>query len=339
METRDLRTFLAVAETGSITRAAALLDRSQPSVTRTIQDLEAELGLALLQRVGRRIMLSEEGVAFEEEARRVLNSLSGLATRARAIAAGKGRMLQVASTSAIATALIPPALAGFAVEALPSEVHVAQYLPNVVAQEVRAGRAEIGFSSMPLDLPGLEVLRLYAANDVAAFPKGDPLSQYDVVPLSAFAGRRLVTMLDPTRFQHRVARAMEASDVRPGPVIRTNVSYSALRLVQKMGAVSIVDPVSAYGVTLPDVVIRPIDTAIPFYWGVVAAMARPLRPLVAQLVEAVEAEALRLIPNLRMLDPSDAAQACLSQESDANAPTGTQSAALASRQMHDRGSR
>lgn len=303
MESRDLQTFLAVAETGSITKAAVLLERSQPSVTRAIQDLEAELGFALLRRVGRRVMLSDEGVAFEEEARRVLNSLSGLATRARAIAAGKGRMLQVVSTSAIATALIPSALAGFPVEGLPSEIHIAQYLPNVVAQEVSAGRAEAGFSSMPLDVPGLEVVRLYSANDVAAFPEGDPLSKYEVVPLSAFAGRRFVTMLDPARFQRQVSHAMETRDIRPGPTIRTNVSYSALRLVQKTGAVSIIDPVSAFGVSMPGVVIRPIDVALPFYWGAVAAAGRPLRPLAAQMVEAVEAEALRLIPGLEIHDP------------------------------------
>ncbi|WP_082143790.1 LysR family transcriptional regulator [Nitratireductor soli] len=309
METRDLQTFLAVAETGSITKAAMLLQRSQPSVTRTIQELEAKLGFSLLRRAGRRVMLSEEGIAFEEDARRVLNSLSGLAARARSIAAGKGRTLRVAATSAIATGLIPAALADFAVDKLPSEIQIAQYLPNMVAQEVGSGGAEIGFSSMPLDVPGLEIVRLYRANDVAALPEGDPLAEYDVVPLAAFAGRRFVTMLDPGRFQRQVSRVMEANGVRQGPLIRTNVSYSALRLVQKTGVVSIIDPVSAYGVTLPGVVIRPIDVSVPFYWGAVAAAARPLRPLVAQLIDAVEAEALRLIPDLEILDPSRGAPA------------------------------
>ncbi|WP_295807525.1 LysR family transcriptional regulator [uncultured Nitratireductor sp.] len=308
METRDLQTFLAVAETGSITKAAVLLERSQPSVTRTIQDLEAKLGFSLLQRAGRRVMLSDEGIAFEEEARRVLNSLTGLAARARAIATGKGRTLQVAATSAIATGVIPAALAEFAAEKLPPEIQVAQYLPNMVAQEVGSGGAEIGFSSMPLDVPGLELVRLYCANDVAALPEGDPLTEYDTVPLSAFSGRRFVTMLDPGRFQRQVSRVMEAHGVCPGPLIRTNVSYSALRLVQKTGVVSIVDPVSAYGVQLPGVVIRPIDVSVPFYWGAVAAASRPLRPLVAQLIDAVEAEARRIIPDLKILDPAQSAQ-------------------------------
>ena len=83
MEIRDLKIFLAVAETGSITKAAELLERSQPSVSRTIQDLEADLGFALLRRVGRGIMLSDEGLVFEEEARQILNAVSGVAARTK----------------------------------------------------------------------------------------------------------------------------------------------------------------------------------------------------------------------------------------------------------------
>ena len=111
METRDLQTFLAVAASGSITKAADMLGRSQPAVTRTIQDLEAELGFQLLHRVGRRVQLSEEGAAFEEEARRLLMSFTELAARAKMIAAGRGRTLQIVTTSAIGTGLLPMALA------------------------------------------------------------------------------------------------------------------------------------------------------------------------------------------------------------------------------------
>jgi hypothetical protein len=121
---------------------------------------------------------------------------------------------------------------------------------------------------------------------------------------SAFAGRRFVTMLDPARLQRQVSHAMETRGIRPGPAIRTNVSYSALRLIEKTGAISIVEPVSAFGVSVPGVVIRPIDVAIPFHWGAVVAAGRPLRPLVKQMIEAVEAEALRLIPGLAIHDPS-----------------------------------
>ncbi|GGE32397.1 LysR family transcriptional regulator [Agaricicola taiwanensis] len=304
METRDLQTFLAVAASGSITKAAEMLGRPQPSVTRTIQELEQELGFHLLHRVGRRVQLSEEGVAFEQEARRLLMSFTELAARAKAIAAGKGRILQIAATSAIGTGLLPHALARLDEGQLPQETHVGQFQPSVVAQEVRAGRAEVGFSSLPLDTPGLQVLRLYSVPDVVALQADDPLVKLDVVPLTAFAGRRIVTMLDPMRFQRHIAEALAARGVETGPVIRTNVSYAALQMVREMAVPAVIDPVTAYGLSLPGVVIRPIDGAAPFRWGVIAPQGRPVRPLAMALIDAVEAAAREKIPGLEVLDPA-----------------------------------
>lgn len=316
MEIRDLQTFLAVAASGSITKAADLLGRSQPSVTRTIQDLEVELGFQLLHRVGRRVQLSEEGVAFEEEARRLLMSFSELAARAKTIAAGKGRLLQIATTSAVGTGLIPSALAELKDEDFPQETHLGQFLPSVVAQEVRTGRAEIGFSSLPLDTPGLNVLRLYSAPDVIALRDDDPLAKMDVLPLSALAGRRLATLLNPLRFQLHVSKALAARGIETGPVIRTNTAYGAMQIVRHTGVAAIVDPLTAYGLSLPGVVIRPIDVTVLFHWGVVAAESRPLRPVAQALIEAVEAVAERSITGFKKLDPALAGQLVTDPESD-----------------------
>jgi DNA-binding transcriptional LysR family regulator len=308
METRDLQTFLAVAASGSITKAADMLGRSQPAVTRTIQELEVELGFQLLHRVGRRVQLSEEGVAFEEEARRLLMSFTELAARAKTIAAGKGRILQIVTTSAIGTGLIPTAMAELKNVELPHETHLGQFLPSIVAQELRSGRAEIGFSSLPLDTPGLDVLRLYSAPDVVALREDDALAELDVVPLSAFAGRRLATLLNPLRFQLHIDRALAARGIETGPVIRTNIAYGALQIVRQTGVAAIIDPLSAYGLSLPGVVIRPIDVTVLFYWGVLAVEKRPLRPVAQALMDAVEAVAERSISGFKKLDPALAGQ-------------------------------
>lgn len=325
METRDLQIFLTVASSGSITRAAEISGCSQPSVTRTIKELEAELGFDLLHRVGRGVVLSEAGIAFEGEARRMLQSFTELAERARSIASGKGRTLQIATTSAIGTGLLPAALASIGMDDLP-EVHLAHFLPTTVSQQIRAGQSEIGFSSLPLDSPGLEVLRLYSAPDVAAVCADDPLAALDVIPLDAIAGRRLVTMLDPLRFMRQVSQVMADRNVKPADVIRTNVAYAALHLVQNSGAIAIIDPVTAFTVPMRDVVIRPIDVTIPFYWGAIALRGAALRPVTLGLVDAVEAVAMRTIRNLERLDPARVGQIATGHYRPANAPDAAGSA-------------
>ena len=322
METRDLQTFLAVAASGSITKAADMLGRSQPAVTRTIQDLEAELGFELLHRIGRRVQLSEEGVAFEEEARRLLMSFTELAARAKMIAAGKGRILQIATTAAIGNGLIPTALAELKNIELPYETHIGHFLSSTVAQEVRSGRAEMGFSSLPLDTPGLDVLRLYSAPVVVAMHEGDALAEFDVVPLSAFSGRPLTTILNPLRFQSHISRTLAARGIETGPVIRTNTAYSALLIANKIGFAAIIDPLTAYGLSPPGVIIRAIDITVPFYWGVLVPQNRPLRAVPQALVEAVEAVAERSIAGFTRLDPGMAGQLVTGPGSSINYGTG-----------------
>jgi DNA-binding transcriptional LysR family regulator len=72
MELRHLRYFVAVAEALSFTKAAENLRLAQPSLTRQIKDLEAEIGGRLFDRSGKRISLTQEGGSFLPDARRLL---------------------------------------------------------------------------------------------------------------------------------------------------------------------------------------------------------------------------------------------------------------------------
>ena len=80
MDLNQLKTFLAVAEAGSFSRAAAALHRAQPSVTRQVQALETRIGLPLLFRTGRGATLTEAGVALRDHAK----GIQDLVERARA---------------------------------------------------------------------------------------------------------------------------------------------------------------------------------------------------------------------------------------------------------------
>jgi DNA-binding transcriptional LysR family regulator len=72
MELRQLATFQAVASTLSFTRAAEALDYAQSSVTAQIQGLEAELGVPLFERLGKRVVLTDAGQRLQGYAERML---------------------------------------------------------------------------------------------------------------------------------------------------------------------------------------------------------------------------------------------------------------------------
>jgi molybdenum-dependent DNA-binding transcriptional regulator ModE len=72
MNLRTLRYFVAIADAGSLTAAAATLSIAQPALTRQLRDLEADLGQQLLQRMPRGVRLTPAGVTFYESAQRIL---------------------------------------------------------------------------------------------------------------------------------------------------------------------------------------------------------------------------------------------------------------------------
>src|SRR6476660_4979422 len=87
MELRHLRYFVAVAEAGSLTVAAAQkLPTSQPSLSRQIRDLEDEVGAPLLTRRARGVDLTPAGRAFLDHARLVLSQVDAAAEAARLVA-------------------------------------------------------------------------------------------------------------------------------------------------------------------------------------------------------------------------------------------------------------
>ena len=78
MDLHQLRTFVAIADDGGVTRAAARLNLSQPAASRQMQVLEATLGVTLFVRIGRRVQLTSDGEDLLWHSRRVLAEAQSL---------------------------------------------------------------------------------------------------------------------------------------------------------------------------------------------------------------------------------------------------------------------
>lgn len=98
MNLRHLHTFVGIAEAGSIARAGARLNVSQPAASRQILALEAELGVRLFDRIGRRLRLTSEGEDLLRQSRRLLMEAELLGARARALKGGHTGILRVGAT-------------------------------------------------------------------------------------------------------------------------------------------------------------------------------------------------------------------------------------------------
>src|SRR5712675_3593356 len=98
MNFSHLRTFVAIVEAGGIRQAAARLHLSQPALSRQIQALEAELGVPLFDRIGRRVQLTSDGEDLLRCGRRLLAEADSLGERARSLKTGETGILRVGAT-------------------------------------------------------------------------------------------------------------------------------------------------------------------------------------------------------------------------------------------------
>ncbi|WP_037075737.1 LysR family transcriptional regulator [Rhizobium mesoamericanum] len=294
IDIRQLEAFAAVMSAGSVTGAARLLGRSQPAVTRQIQDLEADLGYALLHRSSGRIQPTPRGLRFHAEVERHLASLIHIRERAEAIGREEPTTLTVAATPSLAAGILPQALAAVPGDLIPRHLHVQALAAENVVQAVVARSADLGISSLPLEHPGLEIHWIAEAPCVVAIAADDPLAADEVVRLADVADRRIITLANPYRLRHRIDEALERAGVAPERIIDVNASLTALSLVRAGLGVAIVEPATVCGVPLDGIVMRAIDQTIPFLFGAISAAALPLTPTVSAVIDAARAGALAM---------------------------------------------
>jgi DNA-binding transcriptional LysR family regulator len=109
MDLRHARTFVTVAEVGTVSKAALRLHVAQPALSRQIASLENELGFRLFDRVGRRLMLTGEGEQLLQDCRQLLSSAESLREHARLLVGGETGTLRIAASPQFIEAV----LAGF----------------------------------------------------------------------------------------------------------------------------------------------------------------------------------------------------------------------------------
>lgn len=110
---RHLEIFHAIMETGSVSAAGAKLGLSQPSVTKTLQTLEHELGYALFDRIRGRLQPTEEARALMREVERAHAALEDVRYLSRRLRLGQDTQIRVAATPALGHELLPDAIARY----------------------------------------------------------------------------------------------------------------------------------------------------------------------------------------------------------------------------------
>jgi DNA-binding transcriptional LysR family regulator len=201
MELRHLRYFLAVAETGHITRAAELLGMQQPPLSQQIRALENELGTTLFRRHPKGVDLTDAGCELQAQAQRLLADFETMQEHMQAFARGERGRLQVGFTSSAAAHAFTPEVLRLCRKRHPDiQLDVSEHNAAEMTEAVLASRLHCGFLRVPVARPeGLVFEPLLQEPSLLAIPVDHRLARPRSRPvaLAELDGERLVLVRRP----------------------------------------------------------------------------------------------------------------------------------------------
>lgn len=182
MTLEQLRVFAAVADKQHVTKAAHELNLTQSATSAAIAALEARYGVKLFDRVGRGIVLTQEGRTFLSEARAVLARAHDAEQVLRDFAGLKTGQLTVGASQTVGSYWLPARLLAF--QAIHPGIKIDVRISNTeqVAADVREGMADVGFVEGDVDDPALSARRMDGDSLVAVVGVQHPLADLRKLP-------------------------------------------------------------------------------------------------------------------------------------------------------------
>jgi DNA-binding transcriptional LysR family regulator len=153
---RHLRSFLAIAQTGSFTLAASRLFQTQSTLTATIQQFEEEIGLKLFERNTRRVELTMDGINFHPVAEKIIRDFDNALNDLQAISKSQQGLIRIAAAPSMAVHVLSPALVTFREHFPDVKIWVQDGGSAKIEKAVLDGEVDFGLTSRLKNYPELD---------------------------------------------------------------------------------------------------------------------------------------------------------------------------------------
>jgi LysR family nitrogen assimilation transcriptional regulator len=289
LELRQLRTFLAIAELGSFSKAASMLGVAQPALSRQLRLLEDELGARLLYRHGRGASLTEAGKRFRDRIEPALNEIEQARGEAMSQAGAVTGAVSVAMPPSFSAAIGSRLTADLLRRRPGLQLHILEGFTGHIAEWLVAGRVDVAIVNSATCAPSLSLEALVDLDlfltAPAAYPGSGP------IPMRELAN---VPLILPGR-HHGARRELEATAQRLGIALRIVAevdALSALADLVRLGAGATVLPSSA----LPSDLVgatrlrRVVEPEVRLHFMLACPTNRPETPASREVIRALRAE-------------------------------------------------
>ncbi|CAI7979087.1 LysR family transcriptional regulator, benzoate and cis,cis-muconate-responsive activator of ben and cat genes [Frankia sp. Hr75.2] len=290
MDLRHLRYFVAVAEERHFGHAAERLHMAQPPLSQQIRQLEAELGVELLQRTTRRVDLTEAGRAYLHRARAILAEVDDAAHEARRVAAGAVGHLAIGCVGSATYSLLPDLSRQLSAE-LPGvdfSFRGEMLAPDQV-EALRAGEIDVALLRPPVADVSVTMTILRHDRLVVAIPHDHPLARAARVRPMDLRGADLIVHSAERRsvMYSVVLRLCHNAGIEPRIRHEVGETSTLITLVAGgLGLAVVPEPVTA--LALDGVTYRPLTQPAASVELAVAHRADRTEPHLTRAVDAIK---------------------------------------------------
>ncbi len=238
MELPQLEYFRVLGRLQHVTRAAEALGITQPTLSRAMARLEAELGVPLFHRVGRSVGLSPYGAAFLTSVERALDELAGGRTHLTEMSGERGT-IALGFLRSLAARFVPDLTRRFQAEHPGTRFVFTDDRRDRLVERLIGGSIALGITVRTTD-SRVEWSAIATQELVVIVPPEHPLAAGGHVALAALAGERLVTFKDGYPVREQIEALLDAAGVTPLIASESDESGSVRGLVAAGAGIAIV---------------------------------------------------------------------------------------------------
>ncbi len=284
---RQLEAFHAVVANGNMTKAATLLNVSQPAVSRLIADLEDGIGFPLFQRLSGRLRPTSEARYLFDEVDKALAHLNHISRLTEDLQGMKKGHLRVACLPGFATALLPRVLARFLKDRPGLALTLEPSAPERIQEWITSQQFDVGLAEKFEENPAIES-EAVLVRTVCIAPRGHALENKNVVRAKDLDGIPLIV----TNRDHTIYRTLQKIFTEAGAEFKASVEVRqfapACIMVAEGYGVAVVSEIDAREYENEGLVIRPFEPAIPFQINILYPAYKPRSIATLEFVETLK---------------------------------------------------
>lgn len=245
MELRSLRYFVALAERLSFTRAAAQMNVTQSTLSHQIRQLEMELDTALVERVGRRVLLTHDGEVFLVHARRSLAEIEAGRMSLKAPASARTVRVRIGTTATLCEIFVPQCVATHLQRSADARITLDVLSPQELRSALLEERIDLGVAHPPMEIDGLWQVPLFEERMRILVRRGHPLAQRRRLQLADLHGHAIALPDERYPLRAELEAHFRAAGVEPVVAVDRAGSLSTLRVLLASVNIAAVMPESA----------------------------------------------------------------------------------------------